>query len=546
MSPLPVALRQLYWMRVRGLARALVRFVRTVRGVAMTLFTLVFLALTLGPSVALVAHTDGPPAWGAEVVQSTMPLGLLALWVVNLLTPSGQAVLYFAPAEIDFLFPAPFTRKELLRYKFIGFVTGAALLGAAVAVGVATLVHSWLAAWVGLMLAFLFLNGLTLCGELAAHVASSQRFTAGRAALAVAVALLVIAGLGQAWWEAEGRTWSELAEDFPRSTAGRALLAPLLVFAKIVSASAFGEAAGWTALALAMVLATYSLALVLDANYLEASVAVSRRFQERLKRMVRGEVFEQARAQVVRGSGLVALPWLGGLGPVGSLQLALLKRATRAMVMFAMLAGGLGLVLAFAARGQQATAVPYLAVGILAYTTFLISTHLPLAFRGDLRQIELLKGLPVRSLSIVGGQLGIVASAVTLLHGCVLAALAVLYPGRSGFLAFAFFFSIPFNLLILSVENLLFLVFPSSTPVGGTAGASHAGRMMVMVSIKFLSASIVLGVATGIGVIVLLAGGGLWAALVAAWSVLFLAAAAAAMAAARVFARLDVSLDVLE
>ena len=123
MSPVPAVLGKLYWMRVRGLTRAIGRLLRTFRGWVMVGFTLFFLGVTLGPSVVMLWQQSGPPRWGIEAVQSTLPLGLLALWVINLLTPSGQAVLYFSPAEIEFLFQAPFTRRELLRYKFIGFLT---------------------------------------------------------------------------------------------------------------------------------------------------------------------------------------------------------------------------------------------------------------------------------------------------------------------------------------------------------------------------------------------------------------------------------------
>jgi hypothetical protein len=453
-------------------------------------------------------------------------------------------VLYFAPPEIDLLFPAPFTRRQLLLYKLAGFVTAALLLGAASAFGVAPLVRSWLAAWLGLSLAFLFLNGLTLCGELLALIAASQHFTRGRKLAAAGVGALLLAGLAETWWRMQGRSWFELAEQLPRSGAGRVLLAPLRVFAQIAAAEAPGEGVGWVALALAMVLGTYAAAIALDANYLEASAAVSRRVQERFKRIATGG--SRRRGRTRRASGLAALPFWGGLGSIAALQLTLLKRSTRAMLTLLLLACGLSLVLALAARSREATEVPRLTIGILVYTTFLVSMHLPMAFRGDLRQIELLKSLPVCPLSVVGGQILVAAGALSALHGCILAVVAVLFHGGARLLWASAACSLPFNALIVGVETWLFLALPSSAPLGGSAGASQAGRLLMMTSVKLLTAAVVLGVAAGLGGSVLLLGGGVGAALCAGIAVLYAASALIALLVAWRFRRLDVSLDVID
>jgi hypothetical protein len=100
--------------------------------------------------------------------------------------------------------------------------------------------------------------------------------------------------------------------------------------------------------------------------------------------------------------------------------------------------------------------------------------------------------------------------------------------------------------LILSVENLLFLVFPSPTPVGGTAGASQAGRMVVVTSIRFLTAVLVLGTAARVDGIVRFAGGGRRASLGAAFGALVASAAFVTVAVAARFRRLDLSLDLVE
>src|SRR5438094_14000 len=110
----------------------------------------------------------------------------------------------------------------------------------------------------------------------------------------------------------------------------------------------------------------------------------------------------------------------------------------------------------------------------------MFSTHLPLAFRGDSRQIELLKQLPLRPAALVGGQLAAVAGAVCLFHFGALSVLLVLFPSSARPLLAAAAFSPPFNLLVIGLENLVFLFFPSSEPVAGTAGAARAGRTLAV------------------------------------------------------------------
>jgi hypothetical protein len=542
-SRVPFALFELYALRTRGLLRALLRVLFTLRGAVMTLLALGLLAVGFGPALALAMRHGQPPAWGAAAVQETMPLSLLGLWLVNLLTPSGEAVLYFSPPEIDFLFQAPFSRKQLLVYKLIGFVTSALLLAAPVSLWVSMFASSWLCTWCGLALAVFWLNGLTLCVELLALIAAARGLVKGRALAALVLAVLVLAGLLQSYAHVSDLSWAELTHQFRESALGSALLSPLLVFAKLVTATNAAEVFGWGALALCIVLVTYVVAFSLDANYLEAAVAVSRRVQARMSRATGGMLLA---SEVTRGSALLSLPWLAGLGPVVSLQLGLLRRATRALVIVVALGIILSALFVLMNDGRGDQGAPVAALGVLCYATFIFSAHLPLAFRGDPRHIELLKQLPLRPSAVVGGQLAAVCAAISVFHFGVLLVVIAVLPESATLLLTAAVFSPPFNLLVLGLENLVFLFFPSSAPVAGSAGAANAGRMLAVTSFKLLVSAVVTGVALGLALSVRLFRGSASLAVGVAFCVVALAAALVTLAATHRFRKLDVSLDVIE
>src|SRR6187431_170382 len=108
------ALLLLNWLNIRGKLRRSVRGARSVKGA---------LFLALGAFVLLL--WIGPAVLSAQVVQRTdpqrtlviLPLILLAMFVSNLVTSAGERAVAFSPAEVDLLFAAPFTRRQLLIYK---------------------------------------------------------------------------------------------------------------------------------------------------------------------------------------------------------------------------------------------------------------------------------------------------------------------------------------------------------------------------------------------------------------------------------------------
>ncbi|MBC7964951.1 MAG: hypothetical protein H7Z17_03410, partial [Fuerstia sp.] len=155
------ALWKLMWLQWRGGFRQFCRSLRTSRG----LFFAGFMLLMLGYFVVSMdvekkfSAVPFPPGLFAEDgMKDLIAIGLCVFTTWTLLFSTGEATVYFTASEIAFLFPAPFTRKQLLSYKllksFMGIVTTSLFMSLALAANL----RMWGAAVFGTMLAFLFLQ----------------------------------------------------------------------------------------------------------------------------------------------------------------------------------------------------------------------------------------------------------------------------------------------------------------------------------------------------------------------------------------------------
>src|SRR3954454_16664437 len=150
------ALLLLVRLRLRGRLRAFGRSLTTFKGLAMFLVAAVFFVPWL--TTALVA---APPATAAhvETVRRYGPFFLLVYTAINLLTALPDRAVFFDPAEVNFLFAGPFTRRQLLAYKVASMVVPGLLLGLILAVSVGRQhARSVPAAWLSMSLFIVFLQ----------------------------------------------------------------------------------------------------------------------------------------------------------------------------------------------------------------------------------------------------------------------------------------------------------------------------------------------------------------------------------------------------
>ncbi len=104
-------------------------------------------------------------------------------------------------------------------------------------------------------------------------------------------------------------------------------------------------------------------------------------------------------------------------------------------------------------------------------------------------------------------------------------------------------FSLPFNFLLVAVENLLFLLFPARIQPTTPGDLQHVGRMMVLLAAKMLVLVVLCGLAAAVGGVTYALARSWIAAGAAAWLVLAVGCAALVPSVAAAYRRFDVSVD---
>jgi len=488
-------------LKLRGALRRAVRGLKTWRGILVSLFGLAMFGSFVVPNLLIafqLGRTD------PNIVRSIAPVAMFGLCVLALLTTSAEKAVNFSLAEVDFLFPGPFTRRELLLYK---------IQASAAAAGFTALIFSfvflrwaswWIAGFVGIWLVLLFnqLLGMTLA--LIAQWIGEQAYTrARRVVLAAAIGLAAFV-LWQVVPSGQGFSWSGFVEQFRNSSLGQLLVMPFEPFGRTIAAETLSEFALWGAAATALNVLLLAVVLRLDANYLEAAAVASQKRYEIQQRLRQGRMPAMGARHTARWR-LPALPWLGGAGPIAWRQATQLARSSPRLLLILLVisqSAGPG----FLTVRNNDTDLTGPIIGMVAWLTFFITATVPSGFRADLDYMDWLKMLPVRPLAIVIGELAPGVIFVTLLQGLLFAGMAVFAPASGLVLFAAACFAVPVNLLFLTSENMLFLWFPSRTVATSPGDLQFMGRQMLMMVLRMLLVMVAAGLATAPALLAWLAG----------------------------------------
>ena len=535
---MPRSLWLLLWFNARAAVRRSGRQARTVKGAIFLVVGVVVAVTWVVPQVFFYSRT---PAANPDVVRAAMPVVILGFCVLNLLTSAGERAVTFTPAEVDFLFPGPFTRRQLLGYKLVK--TGMASTLSALIFGLILGKYggSYVCRVVGVWLTFQFLQGVAMVAALVQTSIGERAFTAGRkwvlvAGLAVAVGLVAPG----AWARRDVRP-TELAARLQESRSGRALLAPFGVFARAMMTPRLAAAVPWDAAAVAIDLGLATAVVLLDANYLEAAATASAKRYDRVARVRKGGLAGMANPKAA-GLRVPMVPWLGGVGPVAWRQLTGVVRTSRGLlVILGILAVGVGGAVGHASREPNALfSVLLLGGGV----TLFLASLLRFDFRGDLDHIDVLRSLPLRPTAVAAAEL--VAPTVVLsgVQALLLAAVAAFGHVPALWLVGAVVFAVPLNALLMGTENLLFLLFPFRPTPAVAGDMGMVGRQSVVFFCRLLALLVAMGIAAGFGAGAYLVTGHSWAvAAVAAWVPLVAAIVAVVWLLGLVYDRFDPSVE---
>ncbi len=475
-----------------------------------------------------------------------LPLLIFGFCLLLILGPAGELAFAFRPAEVDFLFPAPFERRELLIYKLAKVLCGAALMALLLSVWCLIYVKSWLAAFLGIWLTLMFVQLLVLAIALLRQIVAEHAYTLARKLIWTALAVLVAAALAQMVATAPFRKVAEVAPHFRATWPGMILLAPFEVFSHaILARNWFPDLLCWAAGAAAIDLGLLGLILRLDADYLEAAAGASQKLYERLQRARRGGGLALPSSKNATRLRVPPFPWIGGAGPIAWRQLLLAIRTSRYLLFAFLPLAVMLLVGAFTMKraGQAPEVVSSAGIAFLAYMTFIFTMQLPWAFRGDIDHIDFLKTLPVTLLALATGELAGGTLLLAAIQFVVLGSL--LATGVNPIVVVvAAAFVLPLDVLLFAINNLLFLIYPVRMGQTGSVDFQQMGRAMLFMLLSFLILIPALGIPAAAGGIAFFVSGLYWPAFaVTSWFALVAELPLILILLAWTFERFDPSID---
>lgn len=524
-------------LRLKGWARRLAASLGTVRGAMLTLITLGFFALILAGAVF---QNHARPETLHDL-RAYGPLGLIGVCLLQVITSSSERGLYFTPAEVQFLFTAPLGRRQLLAYKILGNLGVTSFVALLLGVTLRSWSGSIPAGMAGAFLLFSFLQLFAMTLNLAACAVGAHAYDRRRQTVlgAVVVALLAVviyaAGnpLDEGW-----SAWSKRVQD---SDVGRILLLPVRCFFEALTAERlWPDLVQWSLASVVVLGALVGLIFLFDAQYLEAAATASERLYARMERIRRG-----GPSVSPSGTGRLAappLPHLGGAGPIAWRQFTALLRAWKSWLIY--LAIMLPILLYPLLAGAQSDQPLALAVVMpfLFMVLYVGPTLLRYDFRADLDRMDLLKSLPLSPWSLALGQVLLPTTVLTGFSWLILGYLIV--KGETGQLGILTAAMVPANFLMVTLENLLFLWYPTRL-TSGPGDFRHFGRNMVLGVSRLVLFFVAMLPATVAGTAAyLLSGENLLVAATIAWIIAMAICLATLGLVAMAFRRFDVAKEI--
>lgn len=531
------ALLFLIRLRWRAMLRKTVRGVKSKRGGAMFVLGLALIAAWMAPAVYMAARGE---RGDIDQFRAFVPLGMLGMCMLSLITSAGERAIYFSPGEVEFLFPGPFGRREILAYKLLGTILNVTIGSLFFSLMALRYSEMWTAAYIGVVLSFVFIQYLTMAALLVGESFSQRAYTKWRKAVVYAIGALVAVAAGRimaARGEARTGNFVELLRESPWLAY---LLMPFEPFARVMTSASVLELAQWSAVCVAINGLLFALIVLFDAEYRETAIRVSQRMYGRMQRAQRTGMGQVSVSS--GGRSVPHLPWFGGAGPIIWHQCTNVVRNGRSILFMMIL---LSVLIGVPAMrwSEEHKSVLTQSITLFAWLTLLLSMMVRFDFRMDIEQMDWLKGLPIPSFALATGQLAVPVALCTLMQ-TLLAVIAAYFMQNPILVPLAFAFGLPTYLMLSGIENTLFLMMPTRTSTFSPGDFQVFGRQLLFMIVKGFVVTLAWALALlfGAAVSYVLSGNRIAGGAVA-WAVLMLLASASIPCVAWAFRRHDVSLD---
>lgn len=542
------ALWLLMKLRLRAWFRRIGKSASSVKGA----LTLAFFTLMISCwMISILANRilNPKPGSGADpaVVHRIGGPGILVFCVLIVVTAGIKPPILFTPAEIQFLFCGPFTRRQLLTYKLLSQFLMTIPFGLFMAIMFRDAAGTYLTAVAGALLIFTFMQLFGLAVNFTASYFSALAYNRFRKIVLFAVlGGLIIGGVLLFQRHSAGGNVIQTLKAIEQQPVVHRLLTPFRWYSQVLTARNLGEF--WLPALGALGINAGLLALVyfLDAKFLETVSVASEKTYAKIERMRRGgsPFHHVGQPQIIRRQ-VPSFPYWGGIGPVFWRQFVTAQRSQRAFLfmIIIMLLSTIGPIIAIVSRQKVEEGMHWGLAGIMLMMSLFVHQFLAFDFRSDVDRIEVLKTLPLPAWRIAVGQLLAPVIFVSLVQVTLVAVLYAVLGTIGPLVPIVAAFAIPFNMALVGIDNFLFLLFPARTVPTTPGDFSHGGRQMLLFLGRMIGLTIALALPAIAGGVTYVFTKSLWLAGVAAWFLLVMVCWLPVPLVAWAFKRFDVARD---
>lgn len=528
----------------RGFFRRAGRRLRTVRGALTAIFGLLFFLLLVGSQVVVLATPRGGevPEHGHTVLVFSLAMTLLLGW--SLVAADAP---FFWPAEVQFLFPAPLARRELLLYQMLRSGGVQALSGLWIGLMTLRSARHPLASLSAGVLGVLFVYAVTQLAGLVKLAVTDRLPPRARTLLPTAAGALALAAAFAFYRRARAVGFGDAVGEAFASSWMRMVTLPARPFGEVFAARSWGEGAAWAALCGGLIVGAGAAAAACAPDFRERSLATSARRFQRLRRMrsARGGLGTAA-GPARRRVPVPALAFLGPAAPLARRQAYELGRGLRALGGLLFTAGVAFfyvIVLPGWDAGPPRPLGATLVVLVVVYPV-LASSGFSIDFRRDLERMAYLRSLPLAPRAVAVGQVFTSTAMITAVSGALLVAAAATSGWRveRPLALAAAAGAAPVAWLAVTLENWIFLLFPTRTQADGGQQNAFMGKQVL----KLLFKTVALGLVAGAAGLSGAAGAwlaGAWGAAAGMAAIVLLACAGATALLARAYRGFDLTVD---
>lgn len=499
----------LHYLLRRGPAakfRYLRRRAKGFKGTALLILGALFLLFAVGSQIVAATYFHGEPP-SPESLEKVRGFGTAGLFLLALLNFSFGGGVYFRPSEIDFLFPAPVSRRDLLLYHHLRTL-GLLLLSA-----------SWIFLFVGLrnapigvfgffaiFFAFLFLNLTTQATGLLFGAVSGGISSRIRRVTLFLVLFFAAAGVFLAKDRIrEGFSFWEMLQTITQTGPVLAVTAPCRPFVELFLADSLTTGLGWAGVCLLMLAGLFQLVVWLDRTYEESAIRSSQRMQQRLDKVRAAGAYSQAPSK--KGPFVLPhFPRLGGAGPILWRQgMEALRSWKGILIGGGLMAAWIVVMLGSRESLHQLPKVGEIPIQLRMFwfallASFLMVQNLIFDFRKDLDRMAYLKSLPISPQALAVGQTGISALIFTGIQALLLLLVGwIWFRGFPESLGWTLLACAPFNWLVVGVQNLGFLIAPHRAMPKSGFDPGFMARMILQTLLRMAALALLAGGVFGLG-----------------------------------------------